>query len=108
MKKFDKNYVLVKDMYDDDYFPNFLVDKVKNLILDLIAYLEMGEQDITKIQEKCDEITLAINDLDEEFYENDSELETVARESIGASVEYVLNWFEIPIDCEEAIRNREW
>ncbi len=108
MKKFDKNYVLVKDMYKDDYFPNFLVDKVKNLILDLIAYLEMGEQDITKIQGKCDEITLAINDLDEEFYENDSELETVARESIGASVEYVLKWFEIPIDCEEAIRNREW
>lgn len=108
MKKFDENYVLVKYMYEDDYFPNFLVDKVKNLILNLIAYLEMGEQDITKIQEKCDEMTLAINDLDEEFDENDSELETGARESIGDSVEYVLKWFEIPIDCEEAIRNREW
>lgn len=108
MKRFDENYVLVKDMYDDGYFPNFLVDKIKSLILNLIAYLEMGEQDITKIQEKCDDMTLSINDLDEEFDENDSELETLARESIGDSVEYVLKWFEISIDCEEAIRNREW
>ena len=32
-----------------------------------------------------DEMTLAVNDLQEEFEENDSELETVARESFHRS-----------------------
>lgn len=108
MKKFDENYILLKDMYDDGYFHYFLVDKVKDIIGKLIVYLEIGEQDIPKIQEKLDEMTLAINDLDEEFDKNNSEIETVARESIGASVEYVLQWFGIPIDIEDAIRERDW
>jgi hypothetical protein len=108
VKKFDEKYILLKHMYDDGYFTNYLVDKVKNLILELIAYLEMGEQDIPKIQGKLDEMTLAINDLQEEFDENDSEIETVARESIGLSVEYVLHWFGIHIDIEDAIQERDW
>lgn len=40
--------------------------------------------------------------------ENDSELETVARESIATSVEYVLSWFGIDIDIEDAIGERDW
>ncbi len=63
---------------------------------------------ISENQEKLDEMTLAINDLQEEFYENDSEIETVARDSIGISVEYVLQWFGIDIDIEDAIRERDW
>ena len=108
MKKFNENYVLLKDMYNDGYFPIFLVDKIKDLILKLVVYLEMGEQDTNKIQEKLDEMTIAINDLQDEFDENDSEIETVARDSIGVSVEYVLQWFGIDIDIEDAIRERDW
>lgn len=70
--------------------------------------LETGETDIGRIQEKLDEMTEAINELDEEFYENDSEIETVARDSIGMTVEYVLKWFGISIGIEEAIRQRDW
>lgn len=95
-------------MYNDGYFPIFLVDKIKDLILKLVVYLEMGEQDTNKIQEKLDEMTIAINDLQDEFDENDSEIETVARDSIGVSVEYVLQWFGIDIDIEDAIRERDW
>ena len=36
-------------------------------------------------------------DLPEEFDENDSEIETVARECIAATVAYILEWFGIPI-----------
>ncbi len=32
MKKFDESYVLLKDMVEDDYYPKFLVDKVKDCI----------------------------------------------------------------------------
>lgn len=108
MKKFDENYVLLEEMYDDDYFPKFLVDKIKSLIEQVIAYLESGETDIEKIQQRLDEMTLGINDLEEEFEENDSELETAARESIGETVEYILEWFGIDIDIETAIGEREW
>lgn len=51
---------------------------------------------------------LAINDLQEEFEENESELETVAKENIAETVEYILKWFNIDIDVEDAIGKHEW
>ena len=53
-------------------------------------------------------MTCAINELEELFEENDSEIETVARDCIGTTVAYILDWFAIPIDIEEAIRERDW
>ena len=53
-------------------------------------------------------VHLAIHQTEEEFDENDSEIETVARECIAATVAYILEWFGIPIDTEEAIRERDW
>ena len=108
MKKFDADYKLLEDMYEDGYFPDFLVDKLRDLIENVITFLETGEQDLQKIQEKFDEMTLAANNLEEEFEENGSELETAARESIGATVAYILQWFEINIGVEDAIRERDW
>lgn len=55
-----------------------------------------------------DEIICSINNLQDEFDENDSEIETVARDCIGETVGYILNYFDIPIDVEEAIRERDW
>ena len=95
-------------MYQDDYYPVFLVDKVKDELQKVIQLLETGEKDIETIQELLDEAVCGINDLQEAFDENDSEIETVARESIAASVAYILKWFDIPIDTEEAIRERDW
>ncbi len=108
MKEFDKNYRLLKDMYSDGYFPDFLVDKVKDLIQSVIDFLETGERDLDKIQARFNEMTLAINDLEEDFENNDSEIETVARDSIGETVRYILEWFDIDIDVEDAIGERDW
>lgn len=108
MKTFDLNYKLLDDMYRDEYFPDFLVDKVKDELQKVIDLLESGETDTGVIQEKLDEMTCAINDLQEEFDENGSEIETMARDCIGETVGYVLEWFDIPIDIEEAIRERDW
>ena len=108
MKKFDDNYYMLEDMYKDDYYPDFLVDKVKNELQKVIDLLESGETDTEVIQETLDKAVLGINDLQEEFYENSSEIETVARDSIGITVDYILKWFDISIDIEEAIREREW
>lgn len=95
-------------MYQDGYCPDFLVDKVKDLLQDIIGLLERGERNLEKIQIRFDEITLAINELKEEFEDHDSEIETGARESIGETVEYILNWFDIDLDVENAIRERDW
>ena len=108
MKKFDADYELLDSMYRDGYFPDFLVDKVKELVENVITFLETGERDSEEIQSKFDEMTLAINDLQEEFEENQSELETVAREIIAETVEYILEWFNIDMDVEDAIGERDW
>lgn len=108
MKKFDINYVLLNEMYQDDYYPKFLVDKIRNELQKVIDLLETGEKDINIIQEKMDEIICSINNLQDEFDENDSEIETVARDCIGETVGYILDYFDIPIDVEEAIRERDW
>ena len=108
MKAFDPNYKLLDEMYQDDYYPAFLVDKVKDEIQKVIDLLESGETDTEVVQEKLDEAVLAINDLQEEFDENESEIETVARDCIGVTIDFILKWFDIPIDMEEAIRERDW
>ena len=108
MKVFDRNYKLLDEMYQDEYYPDFLVDKVKVELQKVINLLESGETDTEIIQEKLDEAVCAINDLQDEFDENDSEIETVARDCIGVTVGYILEWFDIPIDVEEAIRERDW
>ena len=108
MKRFDEGYVLLADMVSDSYYPPFLVEKVRGEILSLIRLLEEGETDREAIQKELDRMTRAINDLQEEFDENDSEIETVARDCIGTTVGYILEWFGIPIDVEEAIRERDW
>ncbi|WP_340003329.1 DUF5713 family protein [Paenibacillus sp. FSL K6-0276] len=108
MKKLSSDFKYLKDMYIDGYFPNFLVDKVKAELVKVIEFLEQGNQDIEEIQSKLDFAIHAINDLAEEFDENDSEIETVARESIAQTVEDILAFFDIEIDTEVAIRERDW
>ena len=108
MKTFDPNYKLLDEMYQDNYYATFLVDKVKDELQKVIDLLESGETDTEVVQETLDEAVCGINDLQEEFDEHDSEIETVARECIAATVAYILEWFGIPIDTEEAIRERDW
>ena len=108
MKAFDPNYKLLDEMYQDEYYPDFLVDEVRDALQKVVDLLESGETNTEVVQETLDEAVSSINDLEEEFDENDSEIETVARECIAADVAYILEWFDIPIDTEEAIRERDW
>ena len=107
-KKLPEDFKYLPEMYADQYFPNFLVDKVKNVIKEVVVFIEEGDHETVEIQEAFDKMTLSINALEDEFYENDSEIETGARESIGETVQRILEYFEIDIDTEEAIRERDW
>lgn len=107
MEKFNADLYLV-DMYNDKYYPKFLVDKIKMLLVEGVQLIESGETNTTKIQEKFDEITIGINNLEEEFYENNSEIETVARESIGLTLRTIIKHFNLNIDDETLMRKRDW
>ncbi|WP_099222371.1 DUF5713 family protein [Listeria costaricensis] len=98
----------LREMYQDDYYPKFLVDKIKVLLKEVEAVLASGEKDLAVIQAAFDKATLAINDLESEFNENDSEIETVARDDIGETVGALLDAYQIDLDVEDAIREREW
>ena len=63
MKAFDPYYKLLDEMYQDDYYPAFLVDKVKDELQKVIDLLESGETDTEVVQETLDEAVCGINDL---------------------------------------------
>jgi methyl-accepting chemotaxis protein len=107
-RKMPKDFEYVKEMYDDNYYPDFLVDKVKDAIQAAVVFIEEGSRSSEEIQSAFDEMVLKINALQEEFEENNSCLETVARDSIGVTVENIIQYFAVDIDVEEAIRNSEW
>jgi hypothetical protein len=108
VKKLPDNFDYLTEMYEDDYFPDFLVDQLRDSIRKVVSFIEEGNHTKVEIQEALDKMTLKTNELQEAFEENDSELETVARDSIGITVENILKYFDVDIDIEEAIREREW
>ena len=109
MDKFDDQYVLLQNMFEDTYYPQFLVEKIKWQFIHLIEFLEGTDvKEISLIQDKLDEFTIFINNLQQEFWDQDSEIETVASESITNTLEYILNWFKVDVGIEDALREREW
>lgn len=102
----EKDYLV--DMYRDEYYPKFLVDKIKLILKNVVTILEKDERNLEHIQSEFDRATIAINELEDEFEDHDSELETVARESIAETVGIILDTYNIEIDLEDAIRERDW
>lgn len=106
--KLPGDFEWLPEMYADDYFPTSEVDKVKAAIQKVVAFLEKGAASPKDIQQQLDEMTLTINELQNDFAAHASEIETGARESIAETVERVLAYFEVDIDIEEALGERDW
>ena len=70
-------------MYIDAYYPPDLVERVEDAIKELVSFLEAGEHTTSDVQDELDRMTLKINDLQGAFEEEGSEIETMARDSIG-------------------------
>ena len=97
-------------MYGDGYFPAFLVDKVKAILLDLCYQIEaQAPPDNEGLLKLTHAATERINDLQDEFLENDSELETVAREVMGAEFEQIARAYGFSdVDVEDLVATRDW
>jgi hypothetical protein len=107
--KIDKEKLL-PGMYRDGYFPNQLVDKLRDIILGACSKIEKeSPQDLEELYSITCEATELINDLQEEFEENDSEIETVARDEIALAFELVAKTYGYEnADLEELVATRDW
>jgi hypothetical protein len=106
--KLPSDFEFLPEMYADSYFPDSEVDKVKVAIQKVVTFLEKGPASTKKIQKKLDDMTLTINELQNDFADHDSEIETGARESIAETVGRVITHFNVDIDIEEALGERDW
>ena len=53
MKTFDPNYKLLDEMYQDNYYPTFLVDKVKDELQKVIDPVSYTHLDVYKRQDSA-------------------------------------------------------
>lgn len=104
-----KDYVFLKDMYADSYFPKFLVDKIKTILIDLCLDIEKtSPKNLAELYKLTHSATVKINELQDDFFEHNSEIETNARESIGQDFDIIAKSYGFNADTEELIAPREW
>lgn len=104
-----KDYQFLDCMYQDSYFPKFLVDKCKFILLDLCQQIENQKPSHLKdLYQLSHAATNSINHLEDEFFENDSEIETAARECLAMDFEFIAKAYGFEADMEELIATREW
>lgn len=108
MDKFDDQYMLLEQLYEDSFYPDFLVDKLKYLLEDFINYLETNPKNQAEVEDKIYELIINVNNFQYEFLDNNSEFDNLARECLLHDLEYILNWFHFPIDVEKVRSTREW
>lgn len=108
MDRFDEQYILLEELYEDSFYPDFLIDKIKYLLEDFITYLAQQPTDLIEIGDKIYELVRSANSLQEEFLDNDSEYDNIARECLIQDLEYIIQWFHLPLNLEEVLAEREW
>lgn len=104
------DHAFLRGMYDDGYFPDFLVDKVKSILMTLCGEIEAANSlDHDVLLTLTHRATEKINALQDEFDENHSELETVARDVIASDFEYIVRAYGFKdVDIEDVIAPRDW
>jgi hypothetical protein len=104
-----KNYSFLEGMYQDSYFPDFLVDKGRAILIELCIQIEEKKpKNLPELYELTHAATQKFNDLEEEFFENDSEIETAAAVLIANDFEFIANAYGFDADIEELIATRYW
>ena len=105
-----RSYSFLSEMYKDQYFPDNLVNKGKAILVNLCSQIEENQpKDLDELYKLTHSATDKFNGLQEEFEENDSEIETVARDCIGLDFEFIATSYGFEdADVEELIATRDW
>lgn len=102
-------YQFLQEMFEDSYFPKPLVEKGKAIMLRLCEDIEREKPDTdAAIYALTHAATERFNDLEQEFVDAGSEIETAARENIAHDIAFILQTYGFELDIEEAIAPREW
>ena len=104
------NHDFLVGMYEDPYFPKHLVQKGEAILVELCSQIESKKpQNLDELYQLTHQATDKFNDLSEEFYKNDSEIETVAREVIAEDFDAISVAYGFEnADIEELIATRDW
>jgi hypothetical protein len=104
-----KEHAFVRGMYADGYFPDECVDKVKDVLVRLCETIERTKPaDLESLYHLTHAATEEINDLEEDFEEHGSEIETGAREIMAEDFALIAKAYGFDADVEELIATREW
>ncbi|MFC4014054.1 DUF5713 family protein [Nonomuraea purpurea] len=103
-------HAFLKGMYDDGYFPAHLVDRSRDVLLRLCERIEAERPaDLAALYALTHAATEEINELEREFDEAGSEIETVAREVLAEDFWFVATAYGFTgADVEELISPRAW
>lgn len=103
-------HIFLEDMYKDQYYPRYLVDKLKQILLNVCIGIEQNNpKNLEQLYALTHQATEEINDLQQAFDDADSEIETVARESLGADFHFIAQAYDFKdADIEELISPRDW
>jgi hypothetical protein len=102
-------YPFLAEMYEDDYFPKNLVDKGKTILVRLCERIESEKpQTLDALYQLTHSATEVFNELASEFEEQDSEIETAARDAIGSDFAAIAEAYGFEADVEELIAPRDW
>jgi hypothetical protein len=102
-------YSFLQEMYHDSYFPKPLVDKGKDILLELCFKIEQQQpKDLDGLYKLTNAATNEFNRLEHEFEANNSEIETAARDCIGTDFEFIAKAYGYNADTEELIATRNW
>lgn len=97
-------------MRGDDYYPQHLVLKGHDIFVRLCARLHAEPPaDLAALYTLTHAATEEFNRLQDELFEADSEIETIARDTIAVDMLTVAKAFGFPeADIEELVAPRDW
>lgn len=100
----------LRQMYDDSYFPDHVVDQGQAILLRLCERIEDEQpSDLETLYVLTEAATEEFNLLDREFVAAGSEIETVAREWICDEFYFVASAYGFTdADAEELTAGRDW
>ncbi|MFF2080511.1 DUF5713 family protein [Kitasatospora sp. NPDC058162] len=103
-------YPFLKGLFEDDYFPDQVVTRGKEILLRLCARIEAEQpSDLAALYALTEVATEEFNALEAEFEAAGSEIETVAREEICEDFGFVASAYGFEdADVEELVAARDW